>query len=300
MSTKNTATFSAPVQIWHAAQRHLYGAALALAAAAMGYAAPANAADKPGEAWPAAVHARYRLQYLGITVGHLDMNSTTSAGQYSLSGSGRISALLGAVTWGGTANVTGTIENGAPAPAIYSHELHNKKKSWATQINYKDRGAPLVTLTPPPGDPPPDLVPLTPASKAGTLDSLSALMLLTKADGRPPCARRLPIFDGKQRYDLVFSFKRMTRLPLASAKDTSEVGIVCRVTYEPIAGHRANDDTKAYTVNRDTEVVLRRIPGTDMLIPYSVTIPTAWGTGSMTTEKIEVTTIAGTKIALKE
>jgi hypothetical protein len=260
----------------------------------------ADAADRPGEPWPSAVHARYRLSYMGLTVGHLDMTSATSAQQYTMSGSAKVSALFGAVKWSGNTTVSGAIETGAPRPAAYAHQLSNSKKSWATEMHYKDRNAPDVAITPPPGTPPADLVPLTPQSKVGALDPLSAVMMLTRADGRPPCARRLAIFDGKQRYDLVFSFKRMTRLPVRAGHDTSEVAVVCRVLYEPIAGHRANEDTKAYVAHRDTEVVLRRIPGTEMLIPYSITVPTTWGTGAMTMERIEVTTTAGAKVALME
>jgi hypothetical protein len=300
MITNTAATASSHPQSWTAARWRNRGAALALAAVALGCSQPANAADKPGEPWPATVHARYRLSYLGLTVGQIDMMSTTASGRYTMVGSGKVTALLGAVKWSGSSSASGTIENGTPLPAAFSNTVTNSKKSWATELRYKDRNAPDITITPPPGDPPPDLVPLTPAHKTGALDPLSALMMLTKADGRPPCARRLPIFDGKQRYDLVFSFKRMTRLATSKENAGSEVAVVCRVAYEPIAGHRANDDTKAYVANRDTEVVLRRIPGTEMMIPHSVTIPTAWGTGSMTTEKIEVTTAAGTKIAMKE
>ncbi len=274
--------------------------AAAIAAALCLLSDPADAADKPGELWPAAVHARYRLRFLGVDVGHLEMTSSTSQGKYSLAGSGKVSVLLGAVVWSGTSSASGIIENSQPAPTTYVHEVRNKKKSWAVQVRTKDHAVPEVTLTPPPGEPPPDFVPVTAASKVGALDPFSAVMMLTRADGRPPCARRLPIFDGKQRYDLVFAFKRMTRLPLSSSKSTSEVGVVCRVTYEPIGGHRANDDTKAYAANRDVEVILRRIPGTEMMIPYSVIVPTAWGTGSMTAEHIEVTTGAATKITLAE
>ncbi len=262
--------------------------------------ATAYAGDTPGEAWPAAVKARYKLQFLGVTVGHLDMASTTTGGTYTMTGSGKVSVLFGAVVWSGSTSASGTIGNSEPVPTAYAHEWSNKKKTWAVQMRYKDRTASEVAVTPPPGDAPPDQVPVTPASKLGALDPVSAIMMLTRADGRPPCARRLAIFDGKQRYDLAFSFKRMTRLPLASGKETSEVAVVCRVTYAPIGGHRDNDATKSYAANRDVEVVLRRIPGTDMMIPHAVTIPTTWGTGSMTTERIDVTTGTGRKVAMGE
>jgi Protein of unknown function (DUF3108) len=274
------------------------GGVMVLLASMFSCTTPSHARDA-AEAWPATVHAKYRINFLGIDVGHIEMTSTTTSAKYAMSGSGKVSALLGAVVWTGKSSVSGVIENGAPVPTAYTHDIANKKKSWGTEIRYKDRNAPEVILTPPPGEQPPEFVPLTPANKVGAFDPLSALMMLTKADGKPPCARRLPIFDGKHRYDLVFSFKRMTRLPLATGKDTSEVGIVCRVIYEPIAGYKANEDTKAYTSNRDTEVILRRIPGTEMLIPHSVTVSSAWGSGSMTAEQIDVTTAAGGKVLVK-
>jgi hypothetical protein len=140
---------------------------------------------------------------------------------------------------------------------------------------------------------------LTQAHKAGVLDPLSAIMTLTKADNRPPCDRRAGIFDGTQRYDIVFTPKRQTRLPSLSSGGSPEIAYVCRITYEPVAGHRDNAGTKTYASNRDAEIVLRRIPGSEMLIPDSVTIPTAWGTGSMVTERIDIVTAAG-KIAFTD
>ena len=144
------------------------------------------------------------------------------------------------------------------------------------------------------------MVPLTEAHMVGALDPMSAILMLTKADSRPPCDRRVGIFDGKQRYDVVFTPKRLTRLPSASKGGPPETGHVCRIMYEPIAGHRDNDDTRAYASNRDAEVVLRRIPGSEMLIPYSVAIPTAWGTGTMVTERIDIVTAAAGTIAFTD
>ena len=46
--------------------------------------------------------------------------------------------------------------------------------------------------------------------------------------------------------------------------------------------------------------MLRRIPGSQMLIPAAVTIPTAWGTGSMVMERIDVVTATAGKAALTE
>ncbi len=263
---------------------------------------PASAGEKPagmsGEAWPATVHARYSLRYDGIGVGSLDINSNTTAKTYSISGSAKVSVLLGMFTWSGSTSVSGSIKGDAPAPAAYAFQWRHDRKNLAVRVGFKDRVAAEIAVEPPPRVRQ-DSVPLTPAHKAGVLDPLSAIMMLTKADHRPPCDRRAGIFDGMYRYDIVFTPKRQTELPPLSRGGAPETGYVCRVTYEPVAGHRDNEATKTYAANRDTEIVLRRIPGSGMLIPDSVTIPTAWGTGSMVTERIDIVTAAG-KIAFTD
>jgi hypothetical protein len=252
--------------------------------------------DKPGHAWPISVQAHYRLYFAGINVGRLDINADTAAQTYSLSGSGKISLLLGTIAWSGSSSVSGIIESGVPAPANYAFDWRQNKKHGFIHIGFKNRAASEVAITPP-ARAKPDMVPLTSAHKAGALDPMSAVLMLTKADGRPPCDRRVSIFDGKQRYNVVLTRKRMTHVPSPSGSGPSDTAYVCTVAYEPVAGHRDNADTKAYASKRDVEVVLRRIPGSEMLIPYSITVPTDWGTGSMVTERIDIVTAAAGKIA---
>jgi len=123
---------------------------------------------------------------------------------------------------------------------------------------------------------------------------------LTRADSRGPCDRRAAIFDGKQRYDLAFSLKRHTRIAASTAGGASTIGFVCQAAYVPIAGHRDNADNKSYIANHDAELVMRPVPGAKFWIPYSVSIPTKWGTGSMTTDHIEIVTAGGSKVALTD
>lgn len=255
-------------------------------------------ADKPGAAWPVAVKAHYLLRYAGLEVGNFDMESNTAPDSYSLSGSGKVSVFFGSVIWSGSSTVSGSIEVGAPAPKTYVFNWRNNKKRGIIRMGYEDHVAAQVVVKPAKRVRA-DAVPLTPADKAA-LDPVSAIMILTKADGRPPCERRVGIFDGKQRYDIVLTPKRLTRVPPPSGGAPSEVAYVCRVMYVPVAGHRDDESTRNYAANRDVEVVLRRIPGSQMLIPYSVTVPTAWGTGSMVMKRIEVTTPTGAKVAFTD
>ena len=166
----------------------------------------------------------------------------------------------------------------------------------AAKLGFKNCVATDISVTPPP-EPHKELVPLLPQHKAGAFDPVSALLMLTRADGRPPCERRVEIFDGKQRYDIVLSFKHKIKLDDVEGGGAGETADVCRAMYVPVAGHRDNAATKTYASNSNVEVVMRRVPGTTAHIPYSVTVPTAWGTGSMVTERIELTMAGGTKVA---
>ena len=120
-----------------------------------------------------------------------DSSSTISGA--TASGLGKVSVLMGAITWSGSSNVSGAIEGGAPSPATYAFDWKNNRKGGTINMGFKNRSAAEVAVVPPP-DPHPDLVPLTPAHKSGVLDPVSALLMLTKADGRPPCDRRVGIF----------------------------------------------------------------------------------------------------------
>ncbi len=254
---------------------------------------PAGAA----EPLPTSLQARYKLLYNGIGVGHLHLDSSVEGRNYTLSGSSKVSVMFGAMTWSGSSSVTGTIDGAGLAPQSYAFDWRHNKKVGAIKLGFRKQTATEVAVAPPPG-PHPDLVPLTEAHKAGVIDPVSAVLALAKPDGRPPCDRRVAIFDGKQRYDIVLTPKRTTQLPSAASGGPAETAAVCRAMYEPIAGHRANDSTKTYTSNRDVEVVMRRIPGSAMHVPHSVTVPTAWGTGSMVTERIDIVSPTVGRVAL--
>jgi hypothetical protein len=262
---------------------------------------PARADQKSAihaeEAWPTAVRAAYSLRFNGIEVGRLKLDFETTTTSYSLSGSAKVSVLFGAFRFSGSSSVSGVVQQGRPTPEAYKFEWsRNKKLERAIEIAFEDRIAKDIAIKPEPRVKP-DTVPLKPAHKVGALDPMSAVLMLTKADGRPPCDRRVNIFDGKHRYDIVLTPKRLTRLPPSSVGQSPEIGHVCRIAYEPVAGHRDNEDTKAYAANRDVEIVLRRIPGSQMLIPYAVNVPTEWGTGSMMAERIDVMTTTAGKVA---
>ena len=90
------------------------------------------------------------------------------------------------------------------------------------------------------------------------------------------CQRTNHVFDGRQRYDLVMSFKRMDRV--RAEKGYQGPVVVCAVHYEPIAGHRSGRSAIRFLRDtRDIEIWLAPISGTRVLVPFRISIPTFIG-----------------------
>ncbi len=279
--------------------------AMALVATSLGAAAVAPGSATASDAWPATVNARYRLKFQGIEVGKSDIQSVATATGYTLSGTSKLSVLLGAFKIQTSGNATGAIGGGKSPPTLapksFVFDWQGGSKKGATRMGF-DGGLAKPSSIEPPIEPHPDRVPLTEAHYRDVVDPITAIMVLTRNDGKP-CDKRVPIFDGKHRFDVAFSYKRQEAIPHHGKRAnaaTPEMGVVCRVTYTPIAGHKKRPETDSFAANKDIEVLLRRVPGSDMMIPYTVTIPTGWGTATMIAEKVEVTSTKIGRVAWSE
>jgi hypothetical protein len=129
-----------------------------------------------------------------------------------------------------------------------------------------------LAVTPPPSS---DLVPVTNANRQGIVDPLTALLFSAAAAGeglsQETCRRTLPIFDGHQRYDLKLAFKRMDEM--TAEKGYAGPVVVCSLSYEPIAGHRANIPLIKYlSEGREMEIALAPIAGTRLLAPFRLSV----------------------------
>ena len=88
------------------------------------------------------------------------------------------------------------------------------------------------------------------------------------------CRRTVPIFDGRQRYDLTLAFKRMDQVK--SEHGYAGPVVVCMVRYFPISGHRPDRPAIKYlTEQRDIELALAPLAGTRIVVPYRISVPTA-------------------------
>ena len=269
----------------------LAGLSLSLAAIAAG---PQTTA---AEAWPANVRAVYDINFNGFNVGTFEFQSQAEQQSYTLLGNARLSVLLGAFTWDGETRSFGLIVKQEPKPASFTFDFRSNLRVGSTKLGFAN-GAVTNIAHLPPEPPKPDVIPLREQHLKGVVDPLSAIMVISRGPSANPCDRRIPIFDGKERFDLVFSYKRDRRVVEQAPSGQPEGAHVCRVKYLPIAGHKADSDTSFMAANNEIEVALRPIPSANVFIPYQISIPTMAGSATIVSKRVEIVSPGKPQIAL--
>ncbi len=246
---------------------------------------------------PAAVKASYRVSFAGVDIGSFGFQSEAVGRGYTASASAKVRLLLGALKWTGTMSGAGQNSGGEVRPRSYSQSFvskrkllfKTKRKSKTASLKFSGSKVVSADVTPPLKTK--DRVPLRPTHLRSVLDPLGALVSLTSPiPGQNPCARRVPIFDGRQRFDLKLS-------PKSRKAGRGGTNHICRVRYIPIAGHRINGkDSKDIARRTSVEVTLREVNGSAILIPTSVRVPTRAGTAELTLREVNITTAAAKRI----
>jgi hypothetical protein len=237
------------------------GAAVVFAAAA----SPAKAQTK--------FDAVYTLSFAGIGIGKAAATAEIASDRYRAAANGRASGFLRILVSGsGTASAGGVIASGALRPVSFASNVVREDEKVALTMTF-ERGSvkDIASNAPPPEG---DRVAVTDAHRKDVLDPLSAL-LVPEAAGQSPsraaCERTLPIFDGRRRFDLKLSFKRMDKVK--ADKGYEGAAVVCAVAFQPIAGHRTSSALVKYlSEGREIEIWLAPIAGTDYLAPFRLVV----------------------------
>lgn len=269
--------------------------------------APGEASNKPKEILPrhesvqsssirpSTVNAVYNIHFLGAHIGDFRIHSSITNRQYSLHANADISVFFGAVNWKGVTSSYGLMTANGPVPKNYTFRYATSDKHEAVEIRFQQRMVEDIIINPP-AHPGSRNVPITAADLQNVVDPLSAVILLSQArtthfGGGEACDKRLPIFDGKIRYDLVLSPKG-TR-SIGNAGRLHGIAYVCRVNYVPVAGHKPGKATDYAAGNTGIEIWLVPMPEAGLLVPYYVHVPTPAGTASLVTAKFDIETSGG-------
>jgi hypothetical protein len=270
----------------------LAGLALSLAT---GIAGPKAASA--AEPWPASVRALYEINFNGFSVGSFEFQAQSESQSYTLTANARLSVLLGAFTWNGETRSFGLIGSQLPKPASFTFDFKSNLRAGSTKLAFSDGTVTNVSHLPPIVTTAPT-IPLRNQHLKDVVDPLSAIMVLSRGTAASPCNRRIPIFDGKERFDLLLSHKGEMKIVEQAPSGQPDVAHVCRVRYLPIAGHRIDSETKFMAANDEIEVVLRPVPSANVLVPYQIQIPTMAGSATLTSKRVEIVSPGKPQIAL--
>jgi hypothetical protein len=233
--------------------------------------------------------SHYVISMTGVSVGQIAWFVDIDARRYTTSANGKASGVLSVLVNGEGSVVTqGIVVNGRPAPANFTSDITDDEGKSELRMTF-ERGVviELIAQAPPPK---PDRVPITDADRRGVADPLSAMLIPIKAGddalATANCDRVLAIFDGRRRYDLTLSFKRIDKVTIE--RGFSGPVLVCGVVLKPIAGYRADSTIVKYVAGRrNMELWFAPIAGTSIIAPVRVLMPTLIGTLRIQADQFE-------------
>jgi hypothetical protein len=237
----------------------------------------------PGEGFAQGkLDARYTASLAGVPIGKGAWIIDIGDDQYTAAASGMTTGILSVFTSGqGSGASRGHVRSDGMAPNTYASSITTDKKLEEMRIVLSSGSVKEVTINPPTAFNP-SRVPLTDAHRRGVIDPMSGVLMRVPGAGDPlspeACRRTIPVFDGRMRFDLQMSFKRMD--VVKAEKGYRGPSVVCAVQFVPLAGYVPDRPAVKYLVaQHDVEVWLVPIMGTRVLVPFRVSIPTPLGRG---------------------
>ena len=240
-------------------------------------------------------HADYTVYIGGLRVAEGSMMATLGGEAYLLEntlGSAGVAARFWDAHW--TMTSKGTINEEAVHPSLFEFSATEKSKTKSREIRYDGRGVPSLTFEPP--LPEEEAALTTPAMYRNTLDPASAFLLPVVTDGNP-CDRRLPVFDGKRRYDLQLTFHSITNVTTRDGGYSGEA-VRCRVRVTPGDGMERGKLTTMLQRRDDTWIWLAPVGDGSLYIPVRVQMRTPIGGAVLDVVKLRQT--AETTVAAAE
>jgi len=214
------------------------------------------------------LEARYTITVTGLTVGE-------SAWRADIAPATATSRMKGVARWlvrgEATAIVHGLIRDGRLMPTDFSSKANTEDENSETRMTVDNGQAKDIVDTS--TEKVRDRVPVPDEHRRDIIDPISAMIIAAPPEGdklpRAACERTLPVFDGRRRYDLKLTFKRMDKV--AASEGYAGPAVVCTMRMLPLSGHRAGGVLVAYlTEGRDMELWLAPIVGTPMLAPFRI------------------------------
>jgi hypothetical protein len=203
--------------------------------------AASNAANAPAPAASPAstVAIAYNISFLGVTFGHMDVNTSFAHDTYHAVSSFQTSGLISAF-WQSKINATSTglYKASLFQPSLYdSFYRQSEDKKQQLRLTFGPDGPTNLFADPPYKK---NRYPVSDEQKKASIDPLSAVIYVTagvSADAHNPCGVVAPVFDGRRRYDIELTYLHDEQVKLDSGLYEGPAHL-CQLHYKQIAGFK--------------------------------------------------------------
>jgi len=226
--------------------------------------------------------ADYAAYLSGVPIGKATLSGTFDGPTYRLDGYGKLTGLAGVVyDYTASASSAGQLQAGAAEPRAFSVNATDGDKTATVRMTMNRKGVNRLKLTPPIPKAwynHPKRVKVTEAHTKNTLDPMSALIVAGNTPNgidKRACNRTVPVYNGRERFDVKLEFLRFETI--SSKYIPGNQVLVCGAHYQAIAGHRSDKEEVKMAEKIQVEVKLAPVEGSDLLLPYRITIPTPIG-----------------------
>lgn len=241
------------------------------------------------------LHAAYKINFNDFELGDFKFWSEMSNNRYSILGKGELSILRGIFfKWEATTKSSGRLTKRGPKPKSFSFEFSANSKEEKIDMRFRNNTVTQVIHNPPRTIDKP-ISPIQKNDLKKVFDPMSAIIALISAankrsdSGSEICDITLPMFDGRERYDLSFSHKKTVHMSKTNKQGYSGPAHICRVRYMPISGHELdNEGTKFMAKSKEIEVWMVPVPDAKFNLPYHIVIPTLVGYVTVTSQIFQV------------
>ncbi|MEM6711795.1 MAG: DUF3108 domain-containing protein [Pseudomonadota bacterium] len=223
----------------------------------------------------------YAARLAGIRIGTGVLSANIDGDRYTASLNARTSSLGRLVSPGqGEAVARGIFGNVSPVPVSY--DLSASEDEFTNVVRMRLRRGDIAELSAePPLSEHPNRIAVRSQHRRDVVDPLSALLMPVpnpeSASGPAACDRTIPLFDGRQRFDIALTFVRMEQVQFGNGQ-----AAVCRMRYRPIAGHRSNRRAnQELAANSNIYVWLTQVGEESLVAPVRMEIGLDFGTLSV-------------------
>jgi len=180
----------------------------------------------------------YDLRFWFIPFGHTTYRGIFAESTYQATSYFKTSGLV-SVFWKAEINAgaSGNVEKHGVSPYVYdSYAIRSSDKKQRVKLSYDHKGPPKLTAVPTYNT---TKYPVTPEQQEEGVDPMSAVTLIVSglsADAKNPCGTVAPVFDGRRRYDVEFTFVTDQTVKLENGLYNGPAHL-CRIRYRQIAGY---------------------------------------------------------------